>query len=56
MSVKRKINYTNRYEVIDQTLLIMLILLFTNILINLIIRSLQSESISLKQYTIELSI
>ena len=52
MSVKRKINYTNRYTVIDQTLLTMLIILSTNILGNLIILLLQCEFISLKQYTI----
>jgi len=60
MSVKRKINYTNRYTVIDQTLLIMLIIMLiilsTNILGNLIIPLLQCEFISLKQYTIRLTI
>ena len=56
MSVKRKVNCTNGYEVIDPVSLTMLIILFTSILINLIIRSFQCEFASQKNYTIGLTI
>ena len=41
MSVKRKVNYTNGYAVIDPVSLTMLTILFTSISINLTIRSFQ---------------
>jgi hypothetical protein len=56
MSVKRKVNYTNEYAVIVPNSLGMLLMLFTNILINLTIRSFQCEFVSSKKYTIELTI
>jgi hypothetical protein len=43
MSVKRKVNYTNGYAVIDPVSLTMLTILLTSILINLTIRSFQCE-------------
>ena len=52
MSVKRKVNYTNEYAVIVPNSLGMLLILFTNILINLTIRSFQCEFVSSKKYTI----
>jgi hypothetical protein len=39
MTVKRKVNYTNRYAVIDPVSLTMMMTLLSSILINLTIRS-----------------
>jgi hypothetical protein len=56
MSVKRKVNYTNGYAVINPVWLTMFMILFTSILINLIIRSFQCEFVSSEKYTIGLTI
>jgi hypothetical protein len=51
MTVKRKVNYTNRYAVIDPVSLTMMMTLLSSILINLTIRSFQCQLVSSKKYT-----
>jgi hypothetical protein len=52
---ERKVNYTNGYAVIDPVSFTMLMIVFTSILINLVIRSFQCEFLSSKKYTIGLT-